>query len=58
MKVLFIILGIGVLLVVLASSGVVGAGLCVDNLGCIATSADGAIRLDGGNSATIGTNGQ
>jgi hypothetical protein len=57
MKTLFVVLGIAVVLIVLASSGIVGAGLCVDNLGCVATTNDG-IRLDGSTSATIQADGQ
>ncbi|MCB0882041.1 MAG: hypothetical protein KDC33_07470 [Thermoleophilia bacterium] len=52
MKTWMYILGVIVVLVVLFSSNVVGAALCVRNIGCIHSTDDG-IKADASNVVTV-----
>lgn len=54
MKGLAVVIGVLVILVLLVSSGVVGGALCVEQLGCIASTGDG-ITIDNRESVTIVT---
>ena len=54
MKVLAVVLGIVVIIILLVGSGAVGAGICLNQIGCMATTGDG-ISLDRRQSVTIVT---
>lgn len=54
MKALAVVLGIIVLIILLVGSGAVGAGVCLESIGCMATTDDGLV-LDRRQSVTIVT---
>jgi len=46
MRTVFVVIGVFVVLILLVSSGIVGGGLCLKGVGCLATSNNGATVND------------
>ncbi|MCC6831387.1 MAG: hypothetical protein IT200_08570 [Thermoleophilia bacterium] len=54
MSKVFVIIGFFLVLILLVTNGLIGAGLCVKGVGCMYSTGDG-LRLDNSGRATIGT---
>ena len=54
MRTLFVVIGVFVVIILLVSSGIVGGGLCLKGVGCLASSNNGA-QLNDQTTVTITT---
>jgi hypothetical protein len=55
MRTVAVFIGTIIIFILLVSSGVIGGAFCVRSVGCLATGADGSIRLDNAQQVTVGT---
>jgi hypothetical protein len=46
MRTVFVVIGFFVVLILLVSNGIVGAGVCVRGVGCVASTGNGAVLDD------------